>query len=326
MFNFFKKKEKVPYLGVVLETKAELASRPHFEEIVASANPVNWKVLDPNLFKYPIRNQDGSSSCVAATRALVWSIMYFKKSGDWVDFSFAWPYAHRSNKPSGGMNAVDALEKGMIPDALMPSDNRSEDTLNNYLIRPWLYDTAKDFLMGTPIVLPEKDIEIVASVIETTGKPVQLFFVFGNGEWTKAPKVVATTTPYCHSVTAIDYGMYDGEKALLIQDSWGNDLNTINGKRIVKESFYTKRNIFAQYFIKFKFEQTDKPIYDGSIKSLQDCLKFEQVFPSNVTSTGTFGPVTKQAVIDFQKKYGLDPVGVVGPLTTKKLKELYGAQ
>ena len=39
--------------------------------------------------------------------------------------------------------------------------------------------------------------------------------------------------------------------------------------------------------------------------------------------TGHFGPVTKQAVLDFQKKYGIDQVGQVGPVTRAKLNSLF---
>ena len=40
--------------------------------------------------------------------------------------------------------------------------------------------------------------------------------------------------------------------------------------------------------------------------------------------TGYFGPLTRQAVINFQKKYGIDPIGTVGPITRAKLNELFG--
>lgn len=39
-----------------------------------------------------------------------------------------------------------------------------------------------------------------------------------------------------------------------------------------------------------------------------------------LSEDGDFGPKTETAVIDFQKKAGLDPDGIVGPLTQQKLK------
>jgi len=100
----------------------------------------------------------------------------------------------------------------------------------------------------------------------------------------------------------------------------------MEGQRVITEDFFKKRNWFACYFINFAFEEpiSERPTYDGGIKSLQDCLRFEGIFPSNVESTGVFGSITKKAVIDFQVKYAIiPPQGNVGPLTTAKLKTLY---
>ena len=41
-------------------------------------------------------------------------------------------------------------------------------------------------------------------------------------------------------------------------------------------------------------------------------------------ATGYYGPATRRAIIRFQKKYGIEPVGFIGPLTRKKLNEIYG--
>lgn len=322
--NLFNKKEP-EFSWAKVDQPAVLDNAISFDEIVATANPVNWKQLDPNIYNYPVRNQGSSGSCVAATFALICSIMYFLRTGTWIDFSFMFIYTQRSNKPDEGMFGSDVWTKGIIPDDLMPSDNKTEKQMNEAKIYPWLNELAKTFQMGTPIIIPVRDIDKIASVIQTTGKPIQIFVQFGTGEWNKVPKILSDKVPYGHSVTVLDFGMYEGEKSLLIQDSWGKDLSTINGKRIIKDSFYSKRNCFAQYFMNFRFDIQDvKPKYDGSIKSLQDCLKYEGCFPSNIESTGTFGSLTKESVIKFQVKYKLYPtLGNVGPLTKKKLSELF---
>ena len=68
-----------------------------------------------------------------------------------------------------------------------------------------------------------------------------------------------------------------------------------------------------------------KPSYDESVKSLQDCLKHYGTFPSNVDSTGYMGNITWKAVRDFQVKEGLHPTGVnnVGVKTKARLHQLY---
>jgi peptidoglycan hydrolase-like protein with peptidoglycan-binding domain len=48
------------------------------------------------------------------------------------------------------------------------------------------------------------------------------------------------------------------------------------------------------------------------------------VYPEGII-TGWFGQLTKKAVEKFQNKYGLDPVGIVGPQTRAKLAEVFGS-
>ncbi|MEK7085048.1 MAG: peptidoglycan-binding domain-containing protein, partial [Patescibacteria group bacterium] len=61
------------------------------------------------------------------------------------------------------------------------------------------------------------------------------------------------------------------------------------------------------------------------VTRLQEFLaKDPDVYPQGQV-TGYFGALTKQAVKNFQKKYGIAPVGRVGPQTRAKLNELLGA-
>lgn len=59
----------------------------------------------------------------------------------------------------------------------------------------------------------------------------------------------------------------------------------------------------------------------AEVSFLQQFLK-EQGFFIYATPTGTFGSLTKQAVVAFQKKYGITPTGIVGPITRAKIAEL----
>ena len=49
-------------------------------------------------------------------------------------------------------------------------------------------------------------------------------------------------------------------------------------------------------------------------------MKEEGVYDGPIT--GNFLSLTREGVRKFQKKYGLDQVGNVGPLTRKKLNEI----
>lgn len=66
----------------------------------------------------------------------------------------------------------------------------------------------------------------------------------------------------------------------------------------------------------------NQPLYQGmrtpEVYSLQVML---EVAPA----TGYFGPLTKAAVVKFQKANFIDPIGIVGPLTRAKLNGLAAA-
>lgn len=60
------------------------------------------------------------------------------------------------------------------------------------------------------------------------------------------------------------------------------------------------------------------------VTKLQTALATDiSIYPEGLI-TGTFGPLTEQAVKRFQTKYGVDPVGQVGPLTKAKIKIIFG--
>lgn len=76
----------------------------------------------------------------------------------------------------------------------------------------------------------------------------------------------------------------------------------------------------------------NKPIFNvdlsfGSngpeVTKLQNRLKEFGFFPTNVASTGYFGNVTRAAVINFQKRFGINPaVGFFGQITRAKINSL----
>ena len=63
---------------------------------------------------------------------------------------------------------------------------------------------------------------------------------------------------------------------------------------------------------------------NSEVKALQQALAQDKTIYPEGLATGYYGPATRNAIIRFQKKYGIEPVGYVGPLTRKKLNEIYG--
>ncbi len=156
-----------------------------------------------------------------------------------------------------------------------------------------------------------------------------------------------------------EYSKYYGKRALICDESWGLDKDvkdfakitdsyiTFNGQHIITEDFFKARNFFIGHFMNFAFEDqtvpgtkpqaafyndmeftTDTTKKSPDVVLLQDVLKYEGLFPSNIESTGYFGSLTKKAVEAYQLKYGIatpgtDGFGRVGPKTRAHLNKNY---
>ncbi|QGH73345.1 MAG: papain family cysteine protease [Siphoviridae sp. cttb18] len=341
--------------GAVIDTRTEeeKAKDKRITELVASLDQVNWVEKPQSAWrKFPIFQQNGSGSCVYQTISKMKGIFYWLKNQVYVHFSATHGYQRRANRPGTGMGAVDAFniaKQGTTLEELVPSQNMNDAQMDSIIIPQYKQDVGKVFAVGEPIFLPVQDIEAVASVIQKTGKAVMVWFYFGMNEWNQAvPQIVDPAlgligAPGLHSVTAVDFTLYQGKKALIIEDSWGAGVG-INGQRVITEDFYKVRNWFAGYFMNFKFEEQTmpKPIHtfttelkygdeNYSVKMLQEILKYEGLFPINTTSTGKYYGTTAESVLKFQRKYAVAPeseltmlAGMrVGPKTIAKLNELY---
>jgi hypothetical protein len=309
----------------------------HINEIVASATPVNWIETKPSdIRRFPVQNQGYKSDCVAETRRKLQRIIFKENHGLDLDFSSVELYRRRSNYPSAGMIADDAArltrEGGMTLNILVPSDEiTSEDDANKLKIQEYNKIIAKTFVTSNEVTFTRGDIETIASTIQSTRKGVMVWFYFTSAEWAKEVPTIddSSMTEFesrslRHSVTAVEPALYNGVKGLWIEDS--AHFGGLN-RRFITEEFFKRRNLWASYPINFKFNESTSPVKPkyiiGSVVSLQDCLKYEGVFPINTDSTGFLGPITVKAIKDFQKKYGLEQVGTVGPKTTAKLLSLY---
>lgn len=331
--------------GALLDTRSEeeKAKDFKFEEIVASVAPVVWtEKISTSWRKFPIFNQDGSGSCVAQTMAKIMGIMYWLKNGVYVHFSATHIYQRRANKPQGGMNGVDAFkiaQEGATLEVLTPSQDMTDTQMDNVKIEQYKHDVGKVFKLGNYIMGPVKDIETIASIIQTTGKAVMVWYYFKHAEWTDVPEIkypdldINGATTSRHSVTAVDFTLYQGKKCLIIEDSWGPNYGK-GGQRIITEEFHNQRNWFVAHPMTFKFEEPEVPpvipekltktlrfgMTDTEVRILQDMLKVKGLFPVN-TSSNYFGSITLKGVKDFQSKNGLLADGIVGPVTRSLLNQ-----
>ena len=325
--------------GALLDTRTEeeRANDYKFSEIASAIEPVVWVEKSQSQWrKFPIFSQDGSGSCVAQTLRKLYGVYLWLNTGVWVDLSASHIYQRRVNKPAGGMSGVDAFkiaQAGTTLEQFAPSENMSDSQMDAVKVIPFMEKIGEAFKLGAYVIVSPTDIDTIASIIQKTGKAVMVWFYFTYPEWTNVPTVkypnlsLTAQSTLRHSVAAVDFTLYQGKKALIIDDSWGNT-TAMNGQRVITEDFFKARNWFAAHFQNFAFEESSdviKPRYDGSIISLQKCLRHEGLFPTNIAFTENLGPITKSAISKFQIKYGLSATGTgtVGPLTKAKLKELY---
>lgn len=351
--------------GAVIDERPESEKEKdyRFEEIVAAINPVNWIEKSRDQWrKFPIFNQDGSGSCVAQTEAKEMGIMRWLRDKIYVHFSATDIYQRRSNKPAGGMAAVDArniARKGATLEALVPSQGMNDGQMDSAAIEEYKRKVGEVFAVPNFVALPIKDIDTVASLIQTTGKGVMVWFYFEYREWTDTPQVMnpkldlyAASTNR-HSVTAVDFTLVNGKKALIIEDSWGPTFG-LNGQRVITEDFYKARNWYAGYLVNFQFEDQTQPLpqpqptpipkpkyrftkslvfgtTNADVKALQDILRYEGLFPQNTASTGYYGAITAKGVYQFQVRHKVAPMAELNALqgrragekTIQKLNALY---
>ena len=273
-----------------------------------------------------------------------------------------------------GVDAFNIARKGVTLEELVPSQNMADPQMDGTEIPQYKQDVGSVFKIGNYVSLPIKDIDTIASVIQTTNKAVMVWFYFKSDEWSDVPTVkypdlnLYAGDTSRHSVTAVDFALYQGKKALIIEDSWGQFFG-LNGQRVITEDFFRVRNWFAAYPINFAFDdQTQpqpqpqpvpaKPKYTftkplvfipwdnaknqpanialhesqkADVVALQNILKYEGHFPSNVTSTGYYGSITAKAVYAFQVTHKVAPLSEldslrgrrVGEKTIKALNEIY---
>lgn len=327
ILNLFKPKEKVQFLGILGEQNTQNVY--DFAEVVAKASQPTWEEKTQDKWRtFLSQSQSQSSACVAFTIAKQAQILYFLNTGRKVKFSPGWIYKQRTPKVEGMWidNAVNIAGGGLPTEELYPSEGLTEQQINNLKDVPYANGIAKEFAISTNWVELPRDFDTVASSIQATRKGIMLWFEFGGGgEWfgNAYPSIRGKKVPYRHSVCAVDFILFKGKQYIIIEDS-ADVSSSLGHLKLISREFFNERCLLARYPLNFKYEAiSNKPKYDGSIKSLQDCLRHYGVFPSNVPSTGFLGNITIQAIKDFQRASNIQQTGNVGSITTAKLVELF---
>jgi hypothetical protein len=324
--RFFYKKE-ITQTGALLDDR-KIKDDFFFEDIVAMANLVDWQ---KNTFRtFPKLNQNMTMTCGANALAKALGIMYENKYGSYIPFSRRHIYKSRSNKPTAGMTMYDMFSiatKGVTLEALTPKDLVTDEDIDNTDIKSFMIDVGNVFKISGGIILSTpNNIDTIASIIQTTGKGVILLTYFNSDEWSREIPVIndnnlSYDSALRHFVVATDYGIKNGVKTLKIEDSaWFGGI----ADRYLTEDWVKRRILGAGYPMNFKFAKSSGESYDGlSIISLQKCLRQEGLFPINISFVENYGKITRGAVLEFQKRYGLSQTGILNDETKAKLTTLY---
>ena len=334
MFTLFKylfrNANQKEFLGANLDTRveSEKVNDVYLHDIVASINTVNW-IAKPVIRTFPVYNQYQTYMCGANALSKALGIVYSLSYKTYVPFSRSDIYQRRFNRPGAGMALSDMFKiasDGVTLEQLTPKELYTDSDADNLVIENFKRDVGKIFAVNNGVYV-RVNIDDIASVIQTTGKGVIIATFFNSGEWSKqfpniVDKYLTKENALRHFVVVTDFTLVDGKKYLVAEDS--AHFGGLN-QRYLSEEWVNNRVYDAGYTMNFKFENgiSGKPSYDGTIISVQKCLRFEGLFPVNVDYFENFGPTTRIAVGNFQKKYGLTFTQTLNDTTINKLKMLY---
>jgi hypothetical protein len=314
--------------------------------------PVIWKAKSPSEWRrFPIFDQDGSGSCVAQTCAKLLGIENFLEEGKFVHFSARDIYSRRDNQGLPGMwlqNGLDiAYRYGSTLEQLMPSQKKNEQEMNDFSDRKTIDEQmALIGKAGGYVQSGVIDFNMIANIIAQE-KGVALACRFNSGDWVNGKVINREDGKYGHLVTGVDYCLWEGKKAIILDNSWDYNWG-FDGQGIITEDQPIRAWGFLQDLKNTwrdeEGKEIPKPQYKWrrdlgfgmdnlEVSYLQRALMYEECFPIDVPATGYYGNITAKAVLLFQQKYQVaseeELVTLegkkVGPKTRAKLNELFAS-
>lgn len=338
--------------GAVFQAPSPLAA--HYAEVAESAAPFDWsttydvealiaqKLVTPGL-KIPIKNQGQSGSCGGQSESYLGEMIGALHLGNFEEKSAKFTYAPVA-VPGGG-SAGDTLAAraenfGWGSELLTPSYENgqppTEEFMEQYVdITSEATEHAKiDRALSSALVSINID-SIAQAARDNVGVRIGIAGS-NNGTWLsefpQPPK--AGETLWYHWVTVSKAEMRNGVKMVGFPNSWGIttgnqgwqwiDANYVTPAHIFEARAYVFNNTPIPPAFKHTFtEQLDLGATGPEVTAVQTALQINGEFPANIKPTGYFGAITQTALKAFQTKYGLSPVGRVGPLTIAELNKLF---
>lgn len=307
-------------------------------------------LLNNPIFKLPVKDQDGSGSCGGQAWSQYSGVLeaFFDKTFE--ERSAKYIYSQTFVPPGGGSTGRDntniCVNQGVARETLTPSYDNGQPPGEAFMTRPQDITpeaktdaaTARELTGG---FVNANEIDSVAQAIRDNHGCVLGVRGSNNGTWLsqfpKPPSADDTSLHWGHWIYAGKAKMIDGKKFIGIINSWGLAAGD-KGWQWLGEEYFTGDNLFNVWTMIFGQKPPTPPfhyVFNNNIKlgdrsadvtSLQQALTADGEFTVNVT--GFYGDITRQSVLAFQQKYGIQNSGtngsIVGPLTRAELNKLFG--
>lgn len=312
------------YIGVIADPRPDVEKDKDWKAKDLFGSPaVEWKERGEDGWMKPIliRNQDGSSQCMAYAGAKALGVNEMRENGAFINLSPTFIYRLRANQGEGMwmQNLLEILVKSGSPkDEWFPCDGLSEAQVtkapvpSDAVVTEALKYRGKGYVQTKPF-----DINGIAQAIDVAGSCV-IIVRCNIKEWTVKPfidlNVKESDWDVNHAILCTQYGMINGKRYILVEDSWGSSYGK-NGQRWLSEDFIAKRMFGGGYVIDLENQPLkpsyyfDKDLKKGmvsiDVKNLQRILVFEGCMTVAEANTGwsVFGQKTFDAVIRLQEKY-----------------------
>ncbi len=331
-----------------------------WSEVGYGSAPFDWdagydieKTLEVSI---KAKDQDGSGSCGGQACSYYMASIEALFTGTYEERSARYIYSQTFVPPAGSRgrdNAQLLKDQGCALETHLTSYDKGKPPTEPFMqknsdITAEIRELAK---RGRILSYANVDVNIdtIAQAVRDNGGVVIGIVGQDNGTWrTKFPKKPTMDNPrWYHWVYVGKAILIKGKKYLGFINSWGKDCGE-NGWQYVDEDYINTilpgdnygRAVWQVWTMVFNPQSVPPDFHhvfnkdleygmvDEEVKALQTALQLEECM-AQMKPTTFYGPITRDAVKKFQRKYGvanfLTPgYGRCGPKTRAKLNSLFG--
>jgi hypothetical protein len=320
---------------------------PHQDVYVAGEVDPNISIIDAEIGKMPVLDQDPYGTCPFYDTVRLMKRYHFGISGQVPDLSARFLVIigkQKDNLPySQGtfprIPMMDAVNIGCCTTTLLPDDRTLswEEYSNPAAITPAMLAEAATWKVPGVVSIPADILSLREAL--TQYKAVGITLPVGDFSQALVHPPKAGDNYGLHRITLYGDTPVSGDHTQEIANQWGifwgnagfGDYlySEFSGKIYDAMAFSKIPQALldkARGFIKPEHTFT-RELNQGNtgpeVLALQNCLQYLNIF--NVAPNAIFGPKTFAAVQAFQSITGLPAVGHVGPLTIAKLNSMFGS-